>query len=378
MTTKHEIKKSINTIIREKGRFPSPQEMCNALNFSESQTRNYMQALYEDGYLEKIGDWYKFPELKPVEDLIIEEDTVIVEEPVKRGRGRPVGTTKEKIEEKKMEEAPAIKKDFIPVYGIQIWIIQIVMAIIGVGASIISIYYTSIWLIEFLPIVFAVLLSSIMTAFAVSAFETAIIFLSGEITDNKWIKGSAVTGFAVLWVVVTFFSIISTVAGQVNEDFKKKEIVESKVDYNKKQQWSILQDEKKDLQVRLQEHREQSKIYTEVLSGMNTLEKREDNKGIWWDTNNKLRLNQNNMTKILQQLDSVREKERTMLAESKTKELITEGNIEKTDFYQWLSKVLNIRADRIQFLLVLLPAVFCDLIAPVGIAVTLFLRSKKV
>src|SRR4030042_1404927 len=78
MSTKHQIKRTINLIIREKGRFPTLQEMCDLLSYNAEQTQKYMKALAEDGYLEPIGSWYRFSQnnskTKDIENMRIEKE----------------------------------------------------------------------------------------------------------------------------------------------------------------------------------------------------------------------------------------------------------------------------------------------------------------
>ena len=47
------------------------------------------------------------------------------------------------------------------------------------------------------------------------------------------------------------------------------------------------------------------------------------------------------------------------------------------NFYDWMSGVLGAERDRVQFLFGLLPAIFTDILAPLGIAVALFLNKKE-
>ena len=87
--------------------------------------------------------------------------------------------------------------------------VRILMAIIGIGAVILSIYYTYVWLAEFLNMFLALLLSTIMIAFSVMAFEVMVIFW-----QNK--QRGVIPLFCLLWLVVLIFSMISTIAGQYN------------------------------------------------------------------------------------------------------------------------------------------------------------------
>lgn len=383
----HDLKRFISQNIRMSGVFPTLQEVCTAFNFSHEQARKYMQSLAEDGYVEEQGQWFRFPEHKAAEvETIYNEDDIrvaiesgsvggFVFESEKRKRGRPFGSVKKTgvIPDQiyPAEDKPKISPKG---YNIQIKIIQGFMAFIGLGAAIISTYYTFTWMNEFLPFILALLLSFIIVGFSVMAFEVIIIFCSDQITDNKIIKASVIVGFGILWVVATFFSLSSTIAGQVNEDLKKKDSYSTAANSSENQKWKILQDQKIELKERLKDYQQQIKTYNQILSGMNSVQSRKENKGAWNDSNYKLSQTQKTVQKIYDEMEEIRKQEKEIL--TKNKNVITDSAGEKTDFYQWIAKVLNVRPDRIQFILALVPALFSDLIAPTALAIALFLRSK--
>jgi len=394
MTIDHDLKRIINQTIRNTGNFPTPREICNSMSFTEEQTYKAMESLAEDGYLERQGSWYKFPEnqqLSEPEEIFenvpnphieLYDQNGDISEPPKRKRGRPFGTTKKWIEDQKprphetfVEEKVVSKQSRD--YKSQIKIIQVLMAVIGSGASIISIYYSYLWMQEFLPFVLAILFAVIIVGFSVMAFETIIVFLSGQITDSKWIKIGVASGFILLWSVATFFSIASTIAGQVNKNLQKTETKIQTSDYNSKEQWKILQDQKSDAKERLSDYRQQIKTYNQILSGLNNARARQENKATWNDVNYKLSQTQKSVSTVTDEMENIRAQEKKILTETKGKSLVTAAqDVEGVDFYIWMAKVLGVRADRIQFILALFFAVFIDLIAPTSLAVSLFLRNK--
>lgn len=411
MTDLHGMRRFINQTVRTTNQFPTLREICSALNYSENQARNYMKSLAEDGYIEKIGDWYKFAENQqlsepeeifeaiqasesgnnllqdmfdknPLNEMLEKSDPhfISLNPGVKRKRGRPFGSVKKTIpgiESAQTAPEPRIEVKNEPIYKNQVRIIQAVMGIIGVGASIISIYYSYLWMKDFLPFVLAVVFAFIIVFFSIFAFETIIIFLSGEITDNKAIKIGVVTGFLLLWGIATFFSIASTVGGQVNKNLQKNESKVNSVGKNNQEQWKILKEQKADLKDSLNEYRKQAKTYNDILAGMNNMKTRYENKQGWNDVNYKLQEVQKNTQKILGDMDEVRAQEKKLLEESKGKvNVVAESNAEDKDFYLWMAKVLNVGADKIQFVLSLFFAIFIDLISPTALAISLFLRNK--
>ena len=343
MVDKHNIKKAINILIREKGRFPNEQEMCNLLNFSPEQTRKYMEVLVEDGFIRKVGDWFSFP-LKEIKE---EEE---------------INKTKEiKVEKKYV-------KNTIPVF-----IIQLFMGIIGTGATIISIYYTTVFLNEFLPWIFSLMLSSIMILFSISSFETIILFFSQNIIKNLFVKHITTLIFILLWLVVTSFSIMSTVAGQYN---KHIENINNDLEKDKNSiEWASLIEQEKELKENLNNYREQIKSYNSIVSGINDLEERKENSKIWADTQYRIRITNKQINEAMENLKKIRENKKKHLQTSKN---IVYISIERNlNFYEWIAKIFNISKDIVQFIMSLFPAVFCDFIAPIGLALCLFLNKDK-
>jgi|GEM_PF-3778500 len=483
---KHETKRAINSVIRKKGRFPNLLEMCEVLSFSERQTIKYMQALEEDGYLEKIGSWYKFsPDMLKKEEgfeevyhEIISEETIEdfpvpiegyeahldseadvfhyadgkeikavssdvkkdtfglnyvpemdvvddadfhvgekakegfsgiekiiknlqVKKPKKKTRLSRNGNVIEEEEDevainffkerefknlidklkrkpKKKTLSKKAKTEDISVYGMPVYIIQVLMGIIGLGAAVISVYYTTIWLIEFLPWGFALLLSSIMVGFSICAFETSILFLSGQMTKNRISKVSVVASMILLWIVVSFFSIMSTVAGQYNKHiFNLRDSTEQSRSTGR-MKWDILQEKKAEIKRRLADYRQQMSVFTNIIGGMNDVESRIKNNGIWYESQYKLKQVNKKIVELNKSMDVVRTEEKEFLNQSKKTGLLlgSESNKKTKNFYSWLAGVIGIASDKIQFGMSLFPAIFVDLISPVGIAMALFLRNK--
>lgn len=395
------IKKTINKVIREKKRFPNLQEMCNITSMNPEQTLKYMQALEEDGYLVRNGGWYKFPDAKPIiptarlEQMKEEPVQAEIETPVEM----PVEPIPAPVPEAKIEpprevilidkpiSKPRLKspgrpkklKESATLYGMPIYIIQAIMGIVGIGAAIISVYYTTVWLIEFLPLIFALLLSGIMIGFSIAAFETVILFLSGTITKSKAVKISISIGFIALWLIVSAFSITSTIAGQVDR-YSKNFNEQSKQETNiYKASWDVLQERKNDVKIRISEYHKQIKNYNDILSGMNNLDSRTSNENIWKETQWRVNKAQAELNKLLNEMENIRNEEKDLLKKIKDNKISFTSNkkIENNlNFYEWLSKILNIKENFVQFWLSLFPAVFVDVIAPTAIAISLFLRKR--
>jgi len=256
--------------------------------------------------------------------------------------------------------------------------IQIGMGIIGAGAAIISMYYTSIWLFEILPIFFGFILALIMVSFSILAFEVVILFLSGRL-NKHWTRWPIAICFLCLWILVGTFNITNTVAGQYNMHIKNTaDRTESiKSDNPGRVEWQGIQDRKKEITLRMKEKREQISSLQGLYSSMGSLETRTKYGKTWNDTSRQIREAEKALDRLMKDQEIIRSDEKLLIA--KYPGIIGENGEVKTasDFYGWIAGVLKKDRDIIQFLLSLVPAVFCDLVSPFSVAIFLFLRNEK-
>ena len=384
MAEKYELKRAINSLAREIGRFPNKEELCKSFNVNDKKLIELLNELAYDGFIIKVNGWYNFEEVE--ETTVTNEVTVeepIIDEPIKK-RGRPPGSKNKK--DYSIKEDTIILNNQDSTYlenrivddGLTIKSIRVIMGVIGIGASAISIYYTAIWLFEFLPFFFAILLSTIMVGFSISTFEIIVLIFSGNILKSKYAKWSVSVIFSVLWIIVSTFSIISTVAGQYNKYVSGLQEQTRNGVSTGIASWGIIQERKRELQMRLSEYREQVLSLNKIISGLSNVEKRQENSGIWGETQYRLSKANKEMNKISDELEKVRTEEKKQLEESRQHGVsltINEGS-GLPDFYGWFAKVVNVHKDRAQFLMSLFPAIFVDIISPIGIAIALFLRKR--
>ena len=384
MAEKYELKRAINSLAREIGRFPNKEELCKSFNVNDKKLIELLNELAYDGFIIKVNSWYNFEEAE--ETTVTNEVTVeepIIDEPIKK-RGRPPGSKNKKDysikEDTKIlnNQESTYQENLIVDDGLTIKSIRVIMGVIGIGAAAISIYYTAIWLFEFLPFFFAILLSTIMVGFSISAFEVIVLIFSGNILKSKYTKWSVSVMFSILWIIVSTFSIISTVAGQYNKYVSGLQEQTRNGVSTGIASWGIIQERKRELQMRLSEYREQVSSLNKIISGLSNLEQRQENSGIWRETQYRLSKANKEMNKISDELEKVRIEEKKQLEESRQHGVsltINEGN-GLPDFYGWFAKVVNVHKDRAQFLMSLFPAIFVDIISPIGIAIALFLRKR--
>lgn len=249
-------------------------------------------------------------------------------------------------------------------------VIRIVMAIIGMGASYLSMYYTRIWLLEFLSPFLSTLLSTIMILFSVAAFETLLIFWANQ-------KIFPIMIFSVVWIIVLIFSMMSTIAGQYNSRISnREEITTERTEITHARLTLELYDsEEKELLESLAEKRIELKASQILFSQFDTLEQRKEDWRFYWNTKKAMNDSTLQIEKLQAQIKEVREIKRQLLKQSQQ----SAGIVEETkkliyaSFYVWMGEVLKARPMMIQFWLSIFPALFIDIIAPLAVGVSLFL-----
>ncbi len=360
--TKQEVKAKIGELIQNYGRFPKIDELASALDTNIYQTQQHLKALVADGFLTMQGNWYrKNPEyIEPshhVEGVVSSETRTAPERPVER-----------LVEVK----APVVKEK--PKDAEQSWdlyAIRGVMGLVGIGAILVSLYFTYTRLKEGLPGPLALLLSVIMICFSVSAFEVVILFVSKQITSH-WYRWIVAFIFTIFWGVVTTFTVTSTIAVQYNEharlaQAKNAAEFQTKAD---KVLWQSLQQQKTELTQRIKEKRELLTEYSNINKSLVEQEKTETQ--AWRDNQYRLRLANSDMDKLNRDMNDILKKEATQLG--KGSDVLAE-NI--ADFYDWLASILKADRDSVQFWMNMFPAVFIDVIAPAALAIALFLRRRR-
>jgi hypothetical protein len=277
------------------------------------------------------------------------------------------------IKFQKSKNEKKIKKNDV---DLVIPITRIAMLFIGIGAGIVSVFYTSVWLLEFLPSMLAILLSTIMVGFSILAFEVIIMFFSGMVSKH-WSRWAVAVGFSLLWLIVAAFSITSTVAGQYNQHIKNSkeyaELNESK--RASSMTWNSIQERKKELAERRSEKKSQLSNLINISIQATTIEDSEKHSRTLSSTSNQINQAENALNKIEAEIEKIREEERKVLAANPSQANNDMSDI--PDFYSWVAKVMDIKKDLAQFWLSLFPAIFVDIISPVALAIAMFLKKKK-
>jgi hypothetical protein len=267
------------------------------------------------------------------------------------------------------------KTPSLPLTKAPILIIRIIMGVVGSGASAMSCYYTTIWLLEFLPSFLAFFLSFLMIIFSVLAFQVVFVIHQSH-TKWQWVL---IPVFSVLWITVVFFSMGSTVAGQYNVRYEKT--VQEITDTSSVPTDIILIDMAEDdivtIEDELTARKRDRDSMLESLEKINALSveerlARQDEYNQIWNRMNAIngRINQ-----LVMDLDAARTRYRKEIVQ-RGASIVTNQVQEERNFYTWLSSIFGIDAEQVQFWSSIFPAIFIDLIAPIGIAVAFFLHIQ--
>ena len=254
-----------------------------------------------------------------------------------------------------------IKKDF------SLLVIRVIMGIIGVGASVMSLYYTLIFLSEFLPTFWAFLLSAIMVLFSVVCIDVIII-----LKQNKK-QGVLISVFSTAWLVVFLFSMASTMIGQYNA--RQKNIVvaveESRAPETQAEAWEILQAQEKYLLEDIDTTEKSLNLHRENFNKMLETEKRD---WYFFDARNRMQEAEKSLEKKRAELKATQTEKKDFLNSGKT--FVAPEN-KNHDFYDWFGNEFGVSPGTVAFIVSIFPAMFIDIIAPLALAVSMFLRRKE-
>lgn len=259
----------------------------------------------------------------------------------------------------------------ITVDDIFIGILRFFMFAVGAGAIALSVFFTYNWGLDYLKSFFSLLLSVILVVFSVGAFQVFLIFI-----QNRQIGYSII--FIITWLIVLIFSMQSTVTYLYNT--KSEKIVEV-AETNKKGTKESLQYErllKREIEKENEviELKEGLKSFNDVLQKFNDIELLDENKKIYDDTYKKIGLQEKKIDKVEKELVEVRNQIDNFLEEDQEVEVIVK--MDRKNFYDWVSGVLLVfSADTLEFVVSCFPAVFVDIVAPLSVAVSLFLKRRK-
>jgi len=338
---------------KQNKRLPSIKTMAEQFRVSEYKMLEVFRILVHEGFLKRNYSRYKMPDGGPVEGL------------------KPEG------EEERAAQAPPESG----VMGVKsskesTWVLmamRLILGVIGLGAIGVSIYYTSVWLLEYIPPFLAIFLASIMVIFSTMAFEVVMLLIGVK----RWLMA---TGFIVLFITVLAFSMMSTIAGQYNQRVKTENItiVAESATTQARAGYDLLVKQEGQISDQIKAQQSMRVVYQKLFDSYDTERKEVDPKGF-----SGIRAQLDKIDRVLStlntQLLAKQAAEAKYLAEAKGPGAIQETTINTASFFVWVAKLFKnkIQADMLQFYFSVFPAVFVDLIAPFALAFALFQRKEE-
>lgn len=381
----------LHSIPTKAGWFPKIEDIAKRLKLPKYKASRMLKELNELGMLSRTGNWYSFIEPEVSEEQAKDYISAITEEnkhdsieaesfPQKWKEGLDKFTKSIKNDkstnffdaydkEKDLGDLTVIPiKQKLEPFAILRWL----MGIIGVGAGVMSAYYTQIWQHETLNIFWSWFLSLIMIGFASAAFLTLIGLLTKSIYSkfSTWLLSGI---FFILWIICLIYSIQVTVAGryaQYQEIIAKDKVQENISNINKVKIDNIL-DSINSLK----------KDRTNSLQRLNTLLEQQgyiqigmDSKGETWEgINKKINNIQKDIDNINKNIENKNIEYEKILGSG---DIISQNEL-KFGFYDWAAKVYKTDRRNIEWIFMLFPSLFLDVASPIALAVFMFLGRKK-
>lgn len=321
--------------LNKKTDFESPAQLIEALKF-----------LSRKEFLIKLpsGEYRMNPDFVH----IVEEKEPIQEET----QVTPIIEEKPQIQKKKAKEIPSkiIQKP------LSISFTRILFGIIGIGTAYMSMYYSALWFGSFLDPFRAWIMAIVTVLFSAGCFEMILLFALRR-------SYLVATGFALLFAVVLFLSMFSTLAGQYtgHMDRIKKEYSEYNQEFKESLELTQWKEQKVRYENQLQEIDEDNKRLLESLSRFQSIEEIQDNKRLYNQLSNgkaENDLKRRNLIQTLEKMEGEKPKE--------------ELRQERTNVYKWLGDMFKISPELLQFWISVLPAIFIDMMVPVSLTVVVF------
>lgn len=352
---KEQVKQYIIEYRQKMGGLPSPSMIAAKLSITKDEVKAAFQGLLNDGFL-KIYT-------KPV-----------------NGNGAPISSyhVPREILSQIMRQRPTQpikeKRQFAPtgelITKIVILFVCFIMLLIAVAAMCVSIYFTFQWTSTFLPAFIAALLSGGLTLYISFAPEGALLLYQTSTPDakDKNKKHLPAIGYTLIITaaLALFFSMSMTIIGQFNANSEK---LNSKYEISKNQnnnfeKLEILKKEELDLQ------KSKKITETEILEYQKQKEKYNIGESERSTAVSRLDGLKSDLKKYDEQLFKNRAEQKLLLSSG------AEKQNERFSFYTWFQHSFGTPSGTVEFILYLIPALFCDLIAPLGVSLVVFLTMR--
>lgn len=249
---------------------------------------------------------------------------------------------------------------------LSLWLLRGLFSLMAMGASIMSVRNTSVWLLTMFPAFFAFLLSSIMSIFMIAS-AGVIVFL---IQQKKYV---AVVPIGILWLIITLTSMSSTVIGMYDSQKPQlnKKIATERIDNTTKMQYSIYEQQIMDIEGVIQDKKTSLERFNRLIASYDTLEKRDADRASYnalaWAVSDA-------EAYIRKQTDVLRGvREKMLVVVSEQEDVVFEA---KT-FYEEMEGITGLTASLVQFILSCFVACLVDVVAPLSAGLALFLKEEE-
>ena len=369
--TKSEIQSIIRGKAAELGRFPKIGELIGPLGLPRWRVSELLQKLVQMGWLSKVGTGYGFPADGAPVDLPPAPVPAPVD-PAPEAQPRAVASSSAPTPSTDTPDGiarflPAIRWSFLA---------------IGIIAGALAAWYIELWFAGFLPEWASWLTAVLFVGFSIMSLELALFLFSRALRNRTnvikgihWVQLLLAVLVLVLWVIVVGFSVATRVAGQYNqwvaeqvakpvapeEVARKTELtqIEDAVALDKKNvgTWQPLLDTAAALVQKagadLETKQAWGKTYLQATTDVALYTK-----------------------KIAETQKDIETKgARQLVLQLAAPKVQTAADLD--DAYTWAGRALHVPKAEVQFWANLFPAIFLDVIAPVGFTVFFFLGVAR-
>ena len=240
----------------------------------------------------------------------------------------------------------------------QISAIRIIVGITSIAASVVSAYLVITRLESFIPNALAIILGVTLVLFAIIAFETIIVFLQRK---KIWIASL----FAVIWITIWSFTLISCVSGfwQFYEDVRMKDRSSNSMLEAQSTKLSIIRQNESDKQLQVKQKSQEISDIQNIISSISNTDSH------YQEMQSRLLSRESQLSKLQDDLTLLRNQEVSLIDSAPKVSSI----VKKIDFYEWLGNLTKINPDTIELITALMPAILVDIMSSTGIALALFL-----
>lgn len=228
--------------------------------------------------------------------------------------------------------------------------LNILAVIIGVFTFIASSYLTYIWFHSF----FNWFISGIIS---ITIVGTNFIFFNivFKKTKKEKLKNKKISHI-IIWFIAFLISILTTIAGQINEQMEKdvsffSETSKQKANVEQKESYN---DQIKDKKEEVKQLRDERKLFYDEFSKLK--EKNDE----WYNLNRLLNNRTKKIDNLLFQIEKLESKKEVILSQGTSNEVK-----ERKSFFDWLSEIFKINSSIIQLIIFLIPGCLIDWAGPI-------------